>query len=188
MQGPCSCWCAEATPRPWVPGCGSSGAGFRGEAPNVDATGHAVAAHPTGVRLVRCREAERPSSWCRARKPDRVSNRRTVWSGVERAGTPFRRVHGDGIPLLVGVGGAKAPERVSNRRRVGLVSRGQERPFVGGAGGREGPLFWRDATGGRSASLAMLSGAAAWRGATAPNLLLCCTAISPSARFIWGTD
>ena len=36
------------------------------------ATGPAAhaGAYPTGARLVRCREAERFSSWCRARKPD----------------------------------------------------------------------------------------------------------------------
>ena len=61
MQGPRSCSRCRAR---------KPGAGFRGKAPNVDATGHAVAAHPTGARLVRCREAERLSSWCRARKPD----------------------------------------------------------------------------------------------------------------------
>ena len=48
-----------------------------------------------------------------------------------------------------------------------------------GAGGRESHLLWRDATGGRSASLAKMSSArprlwgpsGAWRGNTAPNLL-----------------
>ena len=91
----------------------------------------------------------RPSSWCRARKPDCRCN------GTHRC-------------------------RASNPRRVGEGRRNRAGFLVVGCtGGAKAPLLGRDATGGRSASLAKVSiarppcrGAVdAWRGNTAPNLL-----------------
>ena len=106
--------------------------GFQGaRLPAVDATGHAVAAHPIGARLGMVAGAgPGSSSWCRARKPDcrcngtcrcRASNRRTVGQ-VSRGGTLFG----------VGVGarklrpgdatGAVPPCQVQAPRRRGVVA------------------------------------------------------------------
>jgi hypothetical protein len=60
-----------------------------------------LTAHPTGARLVWVEGQERPSSWCRARKPDRVSNRRTVGEGRRnRAGFLVVGARGRESPLL----------------------------------------------------------------------------------------
>ena len=108
-------------------------------------------------------EDDSPECRCNGTRRCRVSNRRTGGLGsrgqerspvgVERAGTPFRLGPGAGTPLVVGC-------------RAGATA----------------PLLGRDATGGRSASLAKGSTArpqvggpsGAWRGATAPNLLPFC--------------
>ena len=72
MQGPRSCCQSGAARRGSLVSAGETAdAGFRGKAPNVDATGHAVAAHPTGARLGEVAgTGPGSSSWCRARKPD----------------------------------------------------------------------------------------------------------------------
>lgn len=52
----------------------------------VDATGQAVAAHPTGGRLVRCREADRLSAW--------VQGRESSCRGMQRGSSPLARLSG----------------------------------------------------------------------------------------------
>ena len=99
VQGPRSCsWCRARKPD----------AGFWGKAPNVDATGQAVAAHPTGARLGGVEGAgsrsfvvvpgakawpriQSAQGWERSQEPGRV---------------PRRGVHGGGRPpALVGCSG-----------------------------------------------------------------------------------
>src|SRR5271165_145289 len=84
--------------------------------------------------------------------------------GVGGAKAPDAGSKGQGSLVVVsgakarrgGIGGARLPDRASNRRTGGL-GRGAGTLLVVGAGRRESPLLGRDATGGRSASLAKVS-------------------------------
>jgi hypothetical protein len=96
---------------------------FRGKALNVDATGHAVVAHPIRAGLGEVVGTGPGSS-----------------SRVSGARLPLMRVSGQG-PECRCNGTCRC--RASNPRRVG-----------GDRRNRAGFLVWRDATGGRSASLA----------------------------------
>jgi hypothetical protein len=85
-----------------------------------DATGHTVAANPTGARVVRCREAERFSSWGRARKPDAGVSGARLPDCQSRAARPWR----------------------GSTRRTGGLGRGAGTPFVAGCmGARKSPAL-----------------------------------------------
>ena len=137
--------------------------------------GRAHAASPARQGAGRgCRGAEAPARGFGG-KARRMSMQRDTplpriqpahgWSGVERRNA-FRRGVGR-ESLTRGYRGARLPDcrcngtrrcRASNRRTVGL-GRGAGTLLVVGARGHERPLLGWDATGGRSAALAMLSGA-----------------------------
>ena len=110
-----------------------------------------------------------PCSWCRARKPargfgarPRMSMQRDMplpriqpahgWSGVEGRNASRRGVGRDRLPECRCNGTRRC--RASNPRRVGKVAGTGPGSSSWVQGGAKAPLLGRDATGGRSASLA----------------------------------